>query len=189
MTDKPRKPRRSDLTRVSILDGARALFVERGYDGTTIRDIAKRATIDPSMVMRYFGSKEELFAAATNFDLKLPDLSAVARDQIGTALARHFLEIWEGERGNGGFPILLRSAASNEYAASKMREVFGAQVMPMIAKVGRRATAGKRAGLVAVQILGLALCRYVLKIPPVADMSAEDVVKHVGPAIQRHIDG
>ena len=66
--------------------------------------------------------------------------------------------------------------------------MFGEQVMPMIAKVGRRATAGKRAGLVAAQILGLALCRCVLKIPPVVDMSADEVVRNVAPAVQRYLD-
>jgi len=189
MTAKPRKPLRSDRTRAAILDAARALFAERGYDGTTIRDIARRVTIDPSMVMRYFGSKDELFAATTTFDLRLPDLSAVPRDQIGAALVRHFLEIWEGRGEHGGFPILLRSAASNPYAAAKMREVFGAQVLPMVAKIGRRATAGKRAGLVAAQLLGLALCRYVLKLPPVVEISADDVVRHVAPAVQKYLDG
>jgi AcrR family transcriptional regulator len=188
MTRKPRKPRRSDRTRAAIFEAARALFAERGYDGATIRDIAGHAAIDPSMVMRYFGSKDELFAATTTFDLRLPDLSAVARDEIGAALVRHFLEIWEGRGQDSGFPILLRSAASNARAATKMREVFGAQVMPMIAKVGRRATAGKRAGLVAAQILGLALARYVLKLPPMVDMSADDVVRHVGPAVQRYLE-
>jgi AcrR family transcriptional regulator len=189
MTRKPRKPRRSDRTRAAIFEAARALFAERGYDGATIRDIAGHAAIDPSMVMRYFGSKDELFAATTTFDLRLPDLSAVARDEIGAALVRHFLEIWERRGQDSGFPILLRSAASNAHAAAKMREVFGAQVMPMIAKVGRRATAGKRAGLVAAQILGLALCRYVLKLPPVVDMSADEVVRHVAPAVQRYLEG
>ena len=189
MTAKPRKPRRSDRTRAAILDAARALFAERSYDGTTIRDIARRATIDPSMVMRYFGSKDELFAAAATFDLRLPDFNAVAREQIGSMLVRHFMEIWEGRGEHSGFPILLRSAASNPYAAAKMREIFGAQVLPMIAGVGRRATAGRRAGLVAAQILGLALCRYVLRLPPVVDMSADEVVRHVAPTVQRYLDG
>jgi AcrR family transcriptional regulator len=189
MTAKSHKPRRSDRTRAAILDAARALFAERGYDNATIRDIAKQAAIDPSMVMRYFGSKDELFAAATTFELGLPNLSAVPRGEIGATLLRHFLHVWEGRGENSGFPILLRSAASNPYAAAKMRDVFGAQVLPAVAKVGRRATAGKRAGLVASQILGLALCRYVLKLPPVVDMSSEDVVRHVAPAVQRYLDG
>jgi hypothetical protein len=46
-----------------------------------------------------------------------------------------------------------------------------------------------RAGLVTSQLLGLAQCRYILKIPPVTEMSPEDIVKHIGPTIQRYTCG
>ena len=85
--------------------------------------------------------------------------------------------------------VLLRSAASNEYAASRVRELFADQVLPAFARIGSRANAGERAGLVASQLLGLALCRYILKIPPVAKMSPEEIVKHIGPTIQRYAIG
>jgi hypothetical protein len=67
-----------------------------------------------------------------------------------------------------------------------VRELFAAQVLPAFARIGSRANAGKRAGLVAAQLLGLALCRYILKIPPVAEMSREEIVKHIAPTIQRY---
>jgi hypothetical protein len=63
---------------------------------TAARGVAEDAEIDPSMVMRYFGSKEGLFAAALDVDLALPDLSPVPRDQVGVALAGHFVDHWEG---------------------------------------------------------------------------------------------
>jgi Tetracyclin repressor-like, C-terminal domain len=85
--------------------------------------------------------------------------------------------------------VLLRSAASNDHAASRVRELFAAQVLPAFARVGSRADAAERAGLVASQLLGLALCRYILKIPPVAEMSAQEIVKHIGPTIQRYASG
>jgi Tetracyclin repressor-like, C-terminal domain len=78
--------------------------------------------------------------------------------------------------------VLLRSAASNDHAASRVRELFAAQVLPAFARVGSRADAAERAGLVA-------LCRYILKIPPVAEMSAQEIVKHIGPTIQRYASG
>ena len=68
--------------------------------------------------------------------------------------------------------ILLRSATSNEYAASKTREIFAAQVRPAIAGLGNPADASRRAALVSTQLLGLALCRYVLKLPPVVALFA-----------------
>jgi AcrR family transcriptional regulator len=180
------KTRKSDRTRAAILDAAQKLFAQHGHDRTTVRDIAAKASIDPALVIRYFGSKDELFVRAAAFDLRMPDLSKVKRSQIGDTLIRRFLELGEGFTG---MTVLLRSAASNDYAASRVRELFAAQVLPAFARVGSRADAAERAGLVASQLLGLALCRYILKIPPVAEMSAEEIVKHIGPTIQRYASG
>ena len=175
--------RKSDRTRAAILDAAQKLFAEYGHDRTTVRDIAAKASIDPALVIRYFGSKDDLFVRAAAFDLRLPDLSKIKRSQIGETLIWRFLELGEGFTG---MTVLLRSAASNEYAASRVRELFADQVLPAFARIGSRANAGERAGLVASQLLGLALCRYILKIPPVAKMSPEEIVKHIGPTIQRY---
>jgi AcrR family transcriptional regulator len=86
-----RKPLRSQPTRDGILEAARRTFGEEGYDRTTIRSVAAAADIHPSMVMRYYGSKEGLFAAAAAFDLELPDLSKVPRREIGRTLVSHLL--------------------------------------------------------------------------------------------------
>jgi len=180
------KTRKSDRTRAAILDAAQKLFAQHGHDRATVRDIAAKASIDPALVIRYFGSKDELFVRAAAFDLRMPDLSKVKRSQIGDTLIRRFLELGEGFTG---MTVLLRSAASNDYAASRVRELFAAQVLPAFARVGSRADAAERAGLVASQLLGLALCRYILKIPPVAEMSTEEIVKHIGPTIQRYASG
>jgi AcrR family transcriptional regulator len=180
------KARKSDRTRAAILDAAQKLFAQHGHGRTTVRDIAAKASIDPALVIRYFGSKDELFVRAAAFDLRMPDLSKVKRSQIGDTLIRRFLELGEGFTG---MTVLLRSAASNDYAASRVRELFAAQVLPAFARVGSRADAAERAGLVASQLLGLALCRYILKIPPVAEMSAQEIVKHIGPTIQRYASG
>lgn len=180
------KARKSDRTRAAILDAAQKLFAQHGHGRTTVRDIAAKASIDPALVVRYFGSKDELFVRAAAFDLRMPDLSKVKRSQIGDTLIRRFLELGEGFTG---MTVLLRSAASNDYAASRVRELFAAQVLPAFARVGSRADAAERAGLVASQLLGLALCRYILKIPPVAEMSTEEIVKHIGPTIQRYASG
>jgi AcrR family transcriptional regulator len=180
------KARKSDRTRAAILDAAQKLFAQHGHGRTTVRDIAAKASIDPALVIRYFGSKDELFVRAAAFDLSMPDLSKVKRSQIGDTLIRRFLELGEGFTG---MTVLLRSAASNDYAASRVRELFAAQVLPAFARVGSRADAAERAGLVASQLLGLALCRYILKIPPVAEMSAQEIVKHIGPTIQRYASG
>jgi AcrR family transcriptional regulator len=176
MTD-PGRSRRSDATRAAILAAAQERFAADGYERATIRAIAADARIDPAMVMRYFGSKERLFAAAAEFDLRLPDLSGLPAEQVGAAVVRHFLRRWEADES---LTALLRAGSTNAGAAERLREIFATQVA---AAVG----APDRAGLVATQILGLALCRYVLKVPPVVDMSHDDIVAWLGPTIARYL--
>jgi AcrR family transcriptional regulator len=183
------RPLKSDLTRARILAAAERLFAEQGYERTTIRDVAARAEIDPSMVMRYFGSKDGLFAKAAAFDLRLPDLQSVSRAEIGSVLVSHFLDMWEGDNANAGLVILLRAAASNEGAAETIREILGAQILPAMQAIAPGPLAPVRAGLVAAQMLGLALGRYILKLPPVTGLSRADVVRYVGPTVQHYVNG
>lgn len=178
--------KKSDRTRETILSAARYLFARHGYETTTVRDVAERARIDPAMVIRYFGNKDGLFAEAASVDLELPSLDQVDPADIGRAMVEHFLEIWEGAGRERGMAVLLRSAASNDYAAAKMREAFLRQVMPFITTMGDPASAARRAGLVASQMLGLAMCRYVLKLPPVVALSRDQIVASLAPTLQRY---
>jgi AcrR family transcriptional regulator len=185
----PRKqaPRRRDAeaTKAAILTAARERFAADGYERATIRAIAGDAAIDPALVMRYFGNKEKLFAAAADFDLRLPDFGALPFARAGSALVAHFLDRWESD---DTFMALLRAAITNELAATRVRAVLAGQVAPTIAKLsGEPALAAMRSGLVASQILGLALCRYVLRLPPVVAMSRAELVASVGPTVQRYI--
>ena len=182
-----RKPTKSERTRAAILEAARALFSEQGYERATVREIAARADIDPAMVIRYFGGKDALFAEAADFDLALPALDAVEPDERGRALVRHFLRIWE--EGGSGLPLLLRSAASNSAAAERLRAVFAGQVAPALAPVIGTPNAAERAGLIATQLLGLALCRYLVALPPVVAMPPDRIVDEVGRTVQRYLDG
>src|SRR3712207_7831244 len=84
--------KRSEQSRTAILAAARRRFAADGFERTTIRGIAADAGIDPSMVIRYYGSKDGLFAAAADVELHLPDLATVPRDQLGETLVRHWVE-------------------------------------------------------------------------------------------------
>src|SRR5437764_15431836 len=108
------RPRRSDATRAGILAAARGRFATDGYEKATIRAIAADAGIDPSMVMRYYGSKDGLFAAAVDIDLGLPDLGAASPGAAGELLIRRFLTIWEQPPGNELLLTLLRSAVTDD---------------------------------------------------------------------------
>ncbi|QNE23053.1 TetR family transcriptional regulator [Kribbella qitaiheensis] len=201
--------RRSDRTRAGILAAARERFAADGYERATIRAIAADAAIDPAMVMRYFGNKEKLFAAAAEFDLRLPDLASLPPEQRGAALTNHFLDRWEDDES---LKALLRASVTNEVAADRMRLLFAEQLGPLIARLatpigadtaaagaagagaaGASAAGGDsvatRAGLVATQALGFALCRYVLKLQPVAALTRAEAVAWLGPTITRYLTG
>ncbi|MGH2944124.1 MAG: TetR family transcriptional regulator [Solirubrobacteraceae bacterium] len=169
------------------MQAARAQFAADGFERTTIRAVAADADIDPSMVMRYYGSKRGLFAAATHVDLELPDLAGVPAGELGAATVRHFLSRWDG--ADDSLRILLASAATNATAAQRMQEIFRAQLQPVVAAAGPHdpGTAAVRAGLVASQMLGLALCRYVLRLPPVVDLEPEAIVRWLSPVVQRYL--
>jgi len=179
------RPRRSDATREAILTAARERFAADGYERATIRAIAADARIDPAMVMRYYGNKEKLFAAAADFDLRLPDLSAIPRAKLGATVVGHFLSRWEGDET---LLALLRAALTNDAAADRMRDIFATQLGPAVVRLGiPPAQARTRAGLVATQLLGLGLCRYALRLPPVVAMPAEDLAAWLGPTVQRYL--
>jgi AcrR family transcriptional regulator len=137
------------------------------------------------MVMRYYGNKEKLFAAAAEVDIRLPDLTAVPRDQVGTRLARHFLDRWEHDEA---MAALLRAGATNEGAAQRMRDMFDHQLVPVVAATcPDPAQAPARAALVSSQVLGAALGRYVLRLEPLVTMPADEVVAWLGPTLQRYL--
>lgn len=174
-------------TKELILAAARERFAADGYERATIRAIAADAAIDPAMVMRYFGNKERLFAAAVEFDLELPDLSTVGPERRGAALVEHFLERWERDET---LLILLRASVTNDAVAERMRAIFAGQLGPVIAGAGNDPREGPiRAGLAASQILGMALCRFVLRFPPLAAMTGPEVVAWLGPTVQRYLTG
>jgi AcrR family transcriptional regulator len=179
--------RRSDRTKAAILAAARERFAADGYAKATIRAIAAQAGIDPSMVMRYYGSKEKLLAAAASFELELPDLTAVPPSAWGSLVAHHLVERWER---NDTLIALLRVATTQDFAAERMRTIFAGQVAPLVAQIeSDPALASQRAGMLATQMLGLALTRYVLELPPVVALTPDQLAGWLSPVLQHYLTG
>lgn len=178
-------PRRSDATRAAILESARERFAADGYERATIRAIARDAGIDPSMVMRYYGNKERLFAAASEIDLRLPPVGALPARHVGAVLVGHFLDRWESD---DVLNAVLRGGVTHPAGAERIHAIFKEQIGPLIAGLcPDPAEAPTRAALVASQILGMALARYVLKLPPAVDLDREEVIAWLAPTIQRYL--
>lgn len=181
--------RNSDATKSRILMAARETFATLGYDRATIRKIAERANIHPSMVMRYFSSKEGLFTASSAFDLKLPDLSGVSSRKAGETLVRLFLERWETTQIAGDLPMLLRLSVTHPEGREKTIGVFTGQVEPAIRGIATSGDPALSAALIATQLVGLAFLRYVLRLPSIVDIDRAVLVRHVGQTVQCYLEG
>jgi hypothetical protein len=117
----------------------------------------------------------------------MPDLAAVPRDALGATLVTHFLSRWEGD---DTLKALLRTSATHADASERLRTLFHRQIRPAIAAAcADRPAASTRAALVASQMLGFAFCRYVIELPPIAGMARAEVVRWLGPTVQRYICG
>jgi AcrR family transcriptional regulator len=181
----PRRRNPGAVTRAAILAAARERFANDGYERATVRGIAADSGIDPALVMRHFGSKEALFAEAADLDLQLPDLHGVGGEDLARVLLPSFFAVWEDDTT---FLALLRSSMTHEVAALALREVFARQVAPKLAAVALDHPL-ERAALVGSQILGLVVARYVLRVPPLVNMSREELMAWVSPVLQQYLLG
>ncbi|MGC5051951.1 TetR family transcriptional regulator [Micromonospora sp. DT48] len=181
-------------TRDAILDAARSVFAERGFDASTIRAIAASAGVDPALVHHYFGNKEQLFLTAMEFPVDpremLPKVLTGDHDALGERLVRMFLTVWDSPAGTAGV-ALLRSAVSSEWTARLLREFLTTQVLRRVLDHLDVAPAEVpiRGGLVASQLVGLALMRYVIRLEPITTVAPETLVATVGPTVQRYLTG
>jgi hypothetical protein len=85
----------------------------------------------------------------------------------------------------------VRSAINHEWSAKLLRDFVLAKIIRRVIgsldmPVGEREARG---ALVASQVIGLVLTRYVLRLEPLASASPEQVVAAVGPTVQRYLTG
>jgi len=179
-------------TRAALLDAARQVFVERGYDGATVRLIAARAGVDPAMVNHWFGGKEALFAAATSIPVDpaelVDDLAAGGLDQVGDRVVRRFLAVWD-TAGEGRLIALIRSVSSHEESARMLREFISRLVFGRLTERLGVDQPELRAALCGSQIAGLGMVRYVLRLEPLASADHDLVAAAIGPTLQRYLTG
>lgn len=176
-------------TREAILAQARELFAEKGYDGASLRAIARAAGVDPALVHHFFGNKEGVFIEAMRFPVDpsvvLPRIMAAPRDRLGETMVRTFLLVWGDAERRAPVLAMLRSAMTNERAAAMMREFLASALF------GR---AGAAAGVPPLRIqaaaghmIGVMILRYVLRVEPLASASEDELVELLSPAIQNYL--
>jgi AcrR family transcriptional regulator len=145
-------------------------------------------------VHHYFGNKDKLFLAAVDAPADpaelLPTILAAPQDQLGAAVVRMLLHVWDGPARPAGL-ALLRSAVSNEWTAKLLREFLVSRVLrKVVSTLGFDPDVrAARASLVASQLIGLVMTRYVLRLEPLASASHDSIVAAVGPTVQRYLTG
>lgn len=187
-----RRPAGSD-TRGEILAAARAELAQRGYDGATVRAVARRAGVDPALVRHYFEDKPELFAAAmVPVDVDpaqvVPALVEGGVDGLGERLARAALGVWEDRHGES-FRALFAALGSSEPHLQAMAAFLGRQVFARVTAVLPAQDADRRMALVAAQVAGLLVARHVMRLPEITALSTDQLAELVGPTLQAYLTG
>jgi AcrR family transcriptional regulator len=180
----------ASTTRQDILDAARARFGSDGYAATTIRRIAADADVNPSLVMQFFTSKEELFAAVMSISPKsLARFSTVfdgPSEHLGERVVRAHLEVWDGTpEDSEPLMAMLRGAIVNEQAGAQLREFIQARLLDAMDS-GRAddPDAALRAGLASSMLVGVIVGRRLVGVPILAEADTETLIALVAPAIQ-----
>jgi len=173
-----------------VLTAARSQFATHGFAATTIRSVALEAGVDASLVMQFFRSKPELFAAVMALPpsvlFRLDQAFQGAEEQRGANLVRTFLDLWEGAPSDSE-PLMsmLRGAVVNELAREQLRDFIEARLVEGIRSQTETPTDARlRAGVAASMLVGLVLSRCLLKVPTLAEAEREQLVRIVAPAIQ-----
>ncbi len=187
-TGRPERKRDGTATRAAILQAARVLFTHDSYDHVGMRDIAGIVGVDAALVVRYFGSKERLFAEAIAQGLVLDkDALGEGRDGLGERLARSLVANGDA-KGEFDIVLILLRSASNELAASLLREALDEQFGLPIAEWLGGERARERACLIIATLFGIAFARNVIRAEPLARMEPEELVSMVAPILQSYID-
>ena len=185
------RPRGGSDSRARILAAAVDDFGEKGYDGSTIRSIAARAGVDSALVHHYFGTKADLFAEAVGIplrpDIDVPGILAGPRDEIGERLIRYVLEAFEQPEVRRRGVMLLRTAIGSRLTTPLLAGFLSRELLSRVARSLDVDDAELRASLVASQIAGMLIARYVLRLPALAAASVQDLVDRVGPTVQRYL--
>jgi AcrR family transcriptional regulator len=190
---RPGRPAGPSDTRERILASARELFARNGIDRTSIRAVAVGAGVDPALVHHYYGTKQQLFAAAIHIPIDpmmviLP-LRETPVEELGYKLPSLMLPLWDSELGSGFIAELRSLLAGNEVSLlrSFLQEVIAVEV-------GSRVDSPPGTGIIRVQfvasqLLGVVMARYILELDPFKSLPVERIAKTIGPNLQRYLTG
>jgi len=185
-----RRPGKSD-TRDQILLTARRLFSQRGYEKTSLRDIATDARVDPALIRHYFGTKDELFRTTVGWPFDPQHIAAQIiegdRDELGRRLSQLFFQLWEQPDTRASLLAVLRGAATHDESATLVRQFIQDRLYQRIAAVLPRPDAQLGIDLAMAQLLGIAYLRYILQVEPLASTPVAELATRVTPVLDTHL--
>jgi AcrR family transcriptional regulator len=178
----PRDERRK-RTEIAILDAARELFAETGFERTTIRGVASRAGIDPALVMQYYGNKERLFAEASRWRRDDKRIDRVSVADLPAAALQDLVAHFEHPQDGEAAKALMRNCLTHPSAADAMRDKVMCDRAASVAAKLDGPDAELRAALFGACMMGIGMARYLIELPHLADASPEDLERLLGPAL------
>ncbi|WP_329572059.1 TetR/AcrR family transcriptional regulator [Kitasatospora sp. NBC_01266] len=183
-----RRPGSPD-TRGAILDIARRRFLAEGYHAVTLRSIAAEAGVDLALISYFFGSKKGLFGAALALAANPAEVLAEVlkgdRATFPQRALRSLLGVWEDPQAGPTLLAMLRRTAQEEAFAALVKEVVEREIVDRIAAWLGGAAARRRAAACCAQLAGVITTRYLLRLEPMASMTPDEIVRHLGPALHR----
>ncbi len=176
-----------------ILDAARNEFAEHGWAGTAIRAIARAAEVDPALIYHYFGSKEHLLDAATvapqNWLDSVTRTWATPKNNLGRQLLQNVLDSWADPEIGPTLRAIMLTAAHEPRTREKLRVIVERGLIGESTLGTDEADRLRRSGLIASQLIGLGMLRFVWKIEPIASMADDELMAAMAPNLQRYVDG
>lgn len=178
-------------TRAGIVEAARGLFAAQGFDGTSVRAVAREAGVDPALVHHYFDGKTGLFAEVIGVPAGIEDEIAAAvagpSSTVGERVVRTFLRVWDSPEGRTRFQAMVGAVTAHEGAAHALRDFVSGTVLT------RLATGADDGGPVpelavasaGAQLVGMGMLRYVVQLPAMVEADPEEIVALLAPNIQR----
>ncbi len=190
---RPGRPPGTSDSRERILTNARELFARNGIGNTSVRSIAAAAGVDSALVHHYFGTKEQLFAAAVHIPIDPMQVIGPMReapiDELGLTLPSLLLPLWESELGSGFIATMRSLLAGDEVGLirSFLQDVITVEVGY---RVDDPPGSGPvRVQFVASQLVGVVLARYILELEPFKSLPVEQIAQTIAPNLQRYLTG
>ncbi|MCW2589522.1 MAG: transcriptional regulator [Mycobacterium sp.] len=190
---RPGRPPGISDTRDRILANARELFARNGIGNTSIRAIAAAADVDAALVHHYFGTKEQLFAAAVHIPIDpmqiLGPMREVPLEQLGLTLPSLLLPLWDSELGSGIIATLRSLLAGDDVSLirSFLQDIITVEVGP---RVDNPPGSGPiRVQFVASQLVGVVIARYILELEPFKSLPVNQIAETIAPNLQRYLTG